>query len=334
MGRVRPVVHEMLSEALVPKVYGVLRCMKEELEGALAARAAYHIFRHQKPGKKWRVLVVAPPPLASLQHRLDRYLQRRYVAFCGEAGLSEIVHGFVAGKSSITNAICHRHGHEFFICDFRNAFGQIDLARVREIFLALGFSRLETKVLTELVTLDGVLPEGVATSPALFNWACRDLDRELRNVARLRFVSYTRYADDMCFSSRWGEELNTAIPEILAVIEKHGFALAARKTKRLSVKDGAVRVTGISVNLLTLIWPHGWDFARGRVRLPRKTILRYRSLLAHAARGERSQEEVSGMLGWVWTVYHGELPAQLRKPYEKYQVAVQTGRVPERRRRK
>ena len=332
MGEIRPVAPETFDQAFEFVSCIILRCAKEELEAALAARANYHVFRHQKPGKKWRMLVRAPLPLAALQRRLDVYLQSRYDIFCREKGLGEVVHGFVRGKSSITNAARHRRGYEFFLCDFRNAFGQIDLPRVREIFLTLGFNRLATEVLAELVTLGGVLPEGVATSPALFNWACWDLDRELRDLCCARFVTYTRYADDMCFSSRFGEELNKAIPEILAVIRKHGFVLASRKSRRLSVKNGAVHVTGISINDLAVAWPHGWDFSRGRVRLPRKTILRYRSFLAHAAGGERSQEEVAGMLGWVRAIYHGELPAQLRKPYEKYLAAVKSGRVPKRRR--
>jgi retron-type reverse transcriptase len=81
--------------------------------------------------------------------------------------------------------------------------------------------------------LMGQLPQGAPTSPRLANLVSRDLDKALTKLADERGFVYTRYADDLTFSSR--EALNrTAIKPIIGaisgIIGDNGFSPNVAKT--------------------------------------------------------------------------------------------------------
>lgn len=94
-----------------------------------------------------------------------------------------------------------------------------------------------------------VLPQGAPTSPILTNAICDNLDRKLSRLAQRFGLNYTRYADDITFSSnhyvyRKTGKFFTALRDI---IEKEGFKINEKKT-RLQTRDVRQEVTGITVN--------------------------------------------------------------------------------------
>lgn len=85
--------------------------------------------------------------------------------------------------------------------DVKNFFGSITDKLVYDCFNYTFRMEDETaKTITELCTLDGVLPQGAATSPIISNFVCRMLDRRLCNYCEKHNIAYSRYADDMIFS--------------------------------------------------------------------------------------------------------------------------------------
>jgi retron-type reverse transcriptase len=93
------------------------------------------------------------------------------------------------------------------------------------------------------------LPQGAPTSPTITNIICKKMDHRLSGVAKRFGLRYTRYADDITFSSmhnvyQVGSEF---IKEIQRIISDQGFEIKSSKT-RLQ-KDGFRKeVTGLTVN--------------------------------------------------------------------------------------
>lgn len=52
-----------------------------------------------------------------------------------------------------------------------------------------------------MVTLDGVLPQGACTSPAVSNLVMARIDQRITKYCQVFHIRYTRYADDLLFSS-------------------------------------------------------------------------------------------------------------------------------------
>lgn len=229
----------------------------------------FHTYSHhwvQRPGAVPRLLE-APTPLlrAVLRRALDRILVW--------VPVHPAAHGFVAGRSAVTNAACHVGATTVVTVDLRTFFSSITAARVNGLFRSMGYPEAIAWTLTGLCThrtpgwaltampaggdssarhqlraaLRGAhLPQGAPTSPALANLACFSLDHRLQRYAAASGLTYSRYADDLTFS---GETVRT-VPLVRAVTEiaqDEGFAVNSRKT-RARHRGQRQSVTGIVTN--------------------------------------------------------------------------------------
>lgn len=104
----------------------------------------------------------------------------------------------------------------------------------------LGKKRLKTtkrvyKLYSDRSKAIGVLPQGAPTSPMLSNLSAFNLDEELTTFADLHGFSYTRYADDLTFSTTGKLPEHMSIGEIhrdiIGIIRKCGFRENAKKTR-------------------------------------------------------------------------------------------------------
>lgn len=176
---------------------------------------------------------------------------------------SESAMGFTEERSVVTNAGMHLGHHYVLNIDLEDFFPSIPQARVwaRIQLPPFNFPRDVANVIAGLcchTNADGtanVLPQGAATSPLLTNAICDKLDRRMRGVAKRFGLHYSRYADDMTFSSMHnsykggsiyneGSEFRT---EIKRIIEDQGFKMNDKKT-RLQRDGERQEVTGLTVN--------------------------------------------------------------------------------------
>ena len=168
-------------------------------------------------------------------------------------------HGFVKGRSVVTNARPHVGRALVVKLDLHDFFPTVDFRRVQGLFAYYGYNAEVSKLLAAICThrpvlpdgfvvWPGVLPQGAPTSPALANLVCRRLDARLEGVARRFGATYTRYADDLTFSF---EAVPAALGRFLwwvdQVTQQEGFALNARK-RRILRPHQQQRVTGVVVN--------------------------------------------------------------------------------------
>lgn len=163
-------------------------------------------------------------------------------------------HGFVPGRSIITNAIPHRRKKVVVKLDLVDFFPSIRFARVFGLFQAppFRFGREAALTLAQLACVpedNGPLPQGGVLSPYIANVICRRMDQRLTTIAREHHCSFTRYADDLTFSTNDVRHLDAEdfIARVQEVVASNGFAINTAKTRILRPSDRQI-VTGIVVN--------------------------------------------------------------------------------------
>lgn len=199
---------------------------------------SYQIFQLNN-GKKTRVILA---PSMKLKER-QRWILRNIL---GVVKNRECVHGFVKGKSIVTNARCHVAKKEILSMDISDFFPTIEIEAVINVFLSLGYKDAVAQRLAFLCTYEGQLPQGAPTSPALANIIFDVVDRKLIKYAEDNGLVYTRYADDLTFSTN-DDNIATHILKIKEIVEKSGYKINERKTHVM--KDNYRKiVTGLIVN--------------------------------------------------------------------------------------
>lgn len=170
---------------------------------------------------------------------------------------SDAAMGFTSGKSVLNNAQVHVGHNYVFNIDLKDFFPSIPQARVWKR-LQLSPFNLSQDVANVLAGLccafdaeagHNVLPQGSPASPLLTNSICDKLDRRMKGVAKRFGLHYSRYADDMTFSSMHNvyQDGSEFRQEILRIIEEQGFCMNDKKT-RLQKKGARQEVTGLTVN--------------------------------------------------------------------------------------
>jgi RNA-directed DNA polymerase len=236
-------------------------------------RPAYRVFLLSKSSGGYRTIASPPEPIASFQRRILQCLTSAFRP-------RDPVHGFVGGRSVATNAAIHASRRLILNIDISDFFDSIHFGRVRGVFAArpLSFPPKVASVLAQICCRGGSLPQGACTSPILSNLVCRGVDRDLDRFARTHDCRYTRYADDITFSTdarAFAPELVAVPPtlaqpsprlgaELLDVVQKHDFKLNDAKT-RLRRAHERQEVTGLIVN--------------SKVNVPRRFVRNLRSVL-------------------------------------------------------
>lgn len=167
--------------------------------------------------------------------------------------------GFIEGKNTVNNAQRHLRKRYLLNIDLKDFFTSISSGRVYSMFV--NYFKLPTNIASVLTNIcchpNGFLPQGAPTSPTISNILCKTLDRELYNFTKkMNQVTYTRYADDITFSSNYpfekkllgykDGELSIGY-ELGNIIQKNGFTINYDKV-RFQKYNQHQEVTGIVVN--------------------------------------------------------------------------------------
>ncbi len=172
-------------------------------------------------------------------------------------------HGFVKGRSFLTNAGQHVGRRWVLNVDIEDFFPSINFGRVRGALMAkpCKVGPAAATVIAQIACAENALPQGAPSSPMLANMVAARLDGELLALAMRYGCIYTRYADDLTFSTRnrdFPQELAAPVGgfvgESVAVgtalrnaVESNGFRFNVQKT-RLQFRDCHQEVTGVTVN--------------------------------------------------------------------------------------
>ena len=166
----------------------------------------YRTFAIPKSGGGLRQIKAPNDRLKLLQQRLANLLQNCYeeISDSGKIG-RELSHGFRKNHSIITNARRHRNKRFVFNIDLKDFFPSINFGRVRGFFIKSKDFSLNSEVATVIAQIachDNELPQGSPVSPVISNLIGNVLDIRLVRLAKEAKCTYSRYADDITFSTR------------------------------------------------------------------------------------------------------------------------------------
>lgn len=272
--------HEMKSK---DDLLSLLNFVKKKIHGELTypfeiKNINYYISSKSKQNRYTRFVIKKKsggdrtihspvPGLKALQKCINLIFQCTYK-------VNSAATGFVIGKSIFDNAIVHSGKNYVFNLDLKDFFSSIDQARLWGRLKAAPFNLNEQSGRLELANIiaclcchemeverydpindqwykaiKNVVPQGAPTSPTLINIICQRLDYYLSAVAKKFSVNYTRYADDITFSSDHNvyQKNGEFITEVERIIKVENFNIKDSKT-HLQKRGYRQEVTGLVVN--------------------------------------------------------------------------------------
>ena len=131
---------------------------------------------------------------------------QRYILDCilTPLDLHEAACGFRRGISCADGAKRHLNRPFLWNIDLKDFFPSITKQQTIQAFLEIGYPAAAASMLASLCCLDEVLPQGAPTSPALANYIFVPIDVQIGEISTAAKIIYTRYADDLSFSSLAG----------------------------------------------------------------------------------------------------------------------------------
>ncbi|EPX81460.1 retron Ec67 family RNA-directed DNA polymerase/endonuclease [Litoreibacter arenae] len=228
----------------------------------------YMEFEIPKATKGVRKISAPIPELKLAQSRLAHVLQDCLAEIeKGQASGENCIisHGFKRHLSISTNGARHVNRKWVLNFDLKDFFPSINFGRVRGFFMKNKHFLLDEKVATivaQLACHKGALPQGAPTSPVISNLIANHLDIRLSRVATKNRCTYTRYADDITFSTNKKDfpkgiaaNRDDGSPSgdwelskrIRSEVRRSGFEINAKKTRML-FRRSRQDVTGLVVN--------------------------------------------------------------------------------------
>ena len=220
-------------------------------------------------------------PLKAIQRELAMLLNECRAEILEATKRAPLSHGFREDLSIITNAHNHTARRYVLNVDLANFFPTFNFGRVRGFFLKDKDFELNEKVATVLAQIacfENSLPQGSPCSPVIADMVAHVLDARLVGLAKKAKVTYTRYADDLSFStnqknfpeglakiSSAGSGVWVAGDGLVKRIEASGFKINPVKT-RMQFRGSRQVVTGLTVNAKVNVSQRYWRGVRSMCR--------------------------------------------------------------------
>jgi len=221
----------------------------------------YVEFCISKKNGKSRIIHAPEDRLKRLQRNLSNILYECQLDLEAHHGPSRS-YGFQKNRGIYENALVHRNKRWVFNIDLEDFFPSINFGRVITFFKKNNDFQLNSKVATyiaQIACYEEKLPQGAPSSPIISNLLCGSLDYRLSRFARKNRCDYSRYADDITFSTNLADFPESiaktdessqgwiAGTELSERIQDAGFQLNPDKT-RMSYRSDRQMVTGLVVN--------------------------------------------------------------------------------------
>lgn len=241
----------MLEKIKTTKDLSLYLGISEEKLKNINPETSYASFYIQKNGSKEKRLIEYPKgELFRILDRLCDGLQWLYIDH-----LTPAAYGFVRKikpcsdpRDIYTNAKKHLGKKYLLNIDLDDFFHQIDCQKLKNLFSDYSLFSFDSQaecLMIKLVSYHGRLPMGSPTSPPLSNFATIGVDNDLLSWARRSNFTYTRFVDDLSFSSNM-KITQTHLNQIIEILSTHRFVIGPNKTKFFG-KNDQKEVTGLII---------------------------------------------------------------------------------------
>jgi RNA-directed DNA polymerase len=265
--------------------------LAEKYVSMVAATASYRYRDYVVKGRSGAPRVVYHPsrPLKALQ----RWLARRILC---DLLVHDVATAYELGRGILLNAERHRGSRFLLRMDFTEFFPSLTSSDVETMLdgakssgrFDASWNADDTLLLVRLVSRFGQLVIGAPTSPKLSSALCFDMDEALLALSKRYDCVYTRYADDLFFSSTRANVLAQVENEVTLVVaglaHPSQLKINVSKTRHSSMR-GRRTVTGIILTSDGML-----SLGRSRKRIVRSLVYKYSML---------SEPERQSLRGWL-----------------------------------
>lgn len=299
----------------------------------------YTTFEIAKKSGGKRTIKAPEPRLKELQSRLSHVLYRCLDEIEKDCHSKPVSFGFRIDRSIAENAARHKRRRWVLNIDLENFFPTFNFGRVRGFFLKDRGFALHPEVATTIaqIACDGTaLPQGSPCSPVISELIAQILDMRLVQFAKKFKVTYTRYADDITFSTSQKEfptgiavpdEVNPKIwklsDELVNKVANSGFKINNDKT-RMHFRGSRQTVTGLVVNEKVNAPSDYYRRARAMCDSLFQTGQYFKSTLPPENAGEDPKPDLTGnlnplegILSYVYAVTQSEERREIQEQRQK-----------------
>ncbi|EPJ7334722.1 reverse transcriptase family protein [Citrobacter amalonaticus] len=205
----------------------------------------YRVFPISKgKGKKKRIIEAPKVSLKIIQSWFAYH-----ISLNGNITLSKSAFAFIPGKNGIYEAASVHCGAKWIMSiDLRDFFHTITSEAVVLALTEIGYREDQASKLSDLLTLNQRLPQGAPSSPVISNLVFSKTDFKINELIADLNVKYTRYADDLTFSSEDESfDINSLKERIVQILVSDNWIVADEKLK-IAKAPNRLKVHGFLVH--------------------------------------------------------------------------------------
>lgn len=181
---------------------------------------------------KIRIIYPSIGDLKALQDKINKRIFRN-------VEVSSSAYGGVKGKDNVSNSRKHLGKKFKFVTDLKDCFPSINSGMVYTALIKNNFSPDVASMLTKLTTYKNQIPQGARTSTYVCNIVMQSLDARLIEICQQNDITYTRYIDDLTFSSQ--KDFKHLTIQLIDIIKSESLRLSHAKTGYVL---GSTMITG------------------------------------------------------------------------------------------
>ncbi|HHM20532.1 MAG TPA: RNA-directed DNA polymerase [Bacteroidetes bacterium] len=270
----------------------------------LALAPPYYCFDMPKESGGVRHIEAPEEHLKDVQRQFNRYLQCVYFEIQTPPSYGYIIRtkGQTPWKNVLENARQHLGARYMLNVDFKDFFHQFTLRRIHRMLQCppFQFDNKTAHLLARLFCYKGRLPMGAPTSPALSNIGTIAFDNDMYAWASNQKLTFTRFVDDMTFSSPIVPLTDEHLAHINTICQKHALLINPDKTVFFGEAD-TKKVTKLLLRDTVDIDPDFYrELDKDIIRL--KHLTEVNILMENHKRGQllrKFKKEVEGQVNFI-----------------------------------